>query len=223
MDPVAKLFVMTAISLVVVSLALFLSAGTIAYWQAWVYLATSILASVPYMRLLIGDPILLEGRMRLGPLAEKRLTQKIIVALAGLPGIALFIVPGLDFRFHWSSVPVSLVLAGDALIFLSMWMVYRVVKENSFSSATIELRENQKVISTGPYAIVRNPMYASAIVYFMGMSLALGSYWTLIPSALATIGLVWRLYDEEKFLSTNLPGYEEYCAKVRWHLIPWVF
>jgi protein-S-isoprenylcysteine O-methyltransferase Ste14 len=172
---------------------------------------------------MLKDPVLREGRTKLGPLAEKRLIQKIIVALSGLPGIALFMVPGLDYRFHWSTVPFGLTLAGDVLIFVSMWMVYRAVKENSFGWATIEVSENQKVFSAGPYAIVRNPMYASALVYFIGMSLALGSYWSLLPAALTTFGLVWRLFDEEKFLSANLSGYKEYCAKVRWHLVPGIF
>ena len=102
-------------------------------------------------------------------------------------------------------------------------MVYRVFKANSFGSATVEVEKDQKVISTGPYAIVQNPMYSSAAVYFIGLSLALGSYWGLIPAVLTILGFVWRLFDEEKFLAQNLSGYWEYCAKVRWHLIPGIF
>jgi len=104
-----------------------------------------------------------------------------------------------------------------------LWMVNRVFEANAFASATVEIADDQKVISTGPYAVVRNPMYASAAVYLAGASLALGSYWGLIASGLTVLGLVWRLLDEEKFLAENLPGYTEYCAKVRWHLIPGVF
>jgi protein-S-isoprenylcysteine O-methyltransferase Ste14 len=104
-----------------------------------------------------------------------------------------------------------------------MWMVYRVFKENSYGSATIEIPQDQGVISTGPYAIVRNLMYSSAAVYFIGMSLALGSHWSLIPAILMIVGLIWRLFDEEKLLAENLPGYPDYCAKVRWHLIPGIF
>lgn len=96
-------------------------------------------------------------------------------------------------------------------------------KENSFASSTVEIASEQKVISTGPYAIVQNPMYASATVYLIGISLALGSYWGLIASVLTILGFVWRLFDEEKFLAQNLPGYTEYCAKVHWHLIPGIF
>ncbi len=102
-------------------------------------------------------------------------------------------------------------------------MVYRVFKENSFGSTTIDIVKDQKVICTGPYAIVRNPMYSSAAVYFVGLSLALSSYWGLIASVLTILGLVWRLLDEEQFLAKNLPGYRDYCARVRWHLISGIF
>jgi protein-S-isoprenylcysteine O-methyltransferase Ste14 len=98
-----------------------------------------------------------------------------------------------------------------------------VFKANPFGSATVQVTNDQKVISTGPYATVRNPMYASAAVYLMGVSLALGSWWGLIAAILTIFGLVWRLLDEEKLLAQDLPGYTDYCAKVHWHLIPRVF
>ena len=210
-------------SFILIALALFLSAGTLNYWQAWVYLCVGAVSSVPLTLYMINDPILLENRTKAGPTAEQRPIQKIIVLCTGLPGIAAFIVPGLDHRFGWSRMPTWLSLAGNLLILLSMWVAYRVFKENSFASATIEIGKDQKVISTGPYAIVRNPMYSCAAVYFIGMSLALGSYWGLIPSVLTIIGLVVRLLDEEKFLAKHLSGYTEYCAKVRSHLIPGIF
>ena len=223
MNAKVKAWLSLIVSFALIGVALFLVAGTIQYWQAWVYLAVGALSSVPLTLHIVNDPILLENRAKAGPAAEQRLTQKIIVSVVGLPGIATFIVPGFDHRFAWSSVPPWLSIAGDLLILLSMWMVYRVFKENSFGSATVEIAKDQKVISTGPYAIVRNPMYSSAAVYFVGMSLALGSYWGLIPAILTILGLVCRLFDEEKFLAENLPGYGEYRAKVRWHLIPGVF
>jgi protein-S-isoprenylcysteine O-methyltransferase Ste14 len=222
-NPKVKLWLSLITSSALIALALFLSAGTIQYWQAWVYLGVGALSGVPLTLYIVNDPILLENRSRAGPAAEQRLTQKIIVSIIGLPGVATFVVPGFDHRFGWSSVPPWLSIAGNLLILLSMWMVYRVFKENSFGSATIEIGKDQRVISTGPYAIVRNPMYSSAAVYFIAMSLALGSYWALIPAILTILGLVWRLFDEEKFLAENLPGYSKYSAKVRWHLIPGVF
>jgi protein-S-isoprenylcysteine O-methyltransferase Ste14 len=208
---------------VLIGLALFTSAGTIDYWQAWVYLGISAVLSVLLTLSVIRDPILLEGRTKGGPTSEKRPIQRVIVLCAGLSAVAAFIVPGLDRRFGWSSVPPWLSMVGDLLIIVSLWMVHRVFKENSFGSTTVEITSGQRVISTGPYAIVRHPMYASAAVYFIGMSLALGSYWALIASGLTILALVWRLFDEEEYLAQNLPGYAEYCARVRWHLIPGVF
>ena len=208
---------------VLLALALFLSAGTTHYWQAWAYLGVSGVSSVLLTLSIVKDPILLESRIKGGPTAEKRPIQKIIVLCMVLPYIALFIVPGLDRRFGWSRMPAWLSMIGDFLIIVSIWMVYRVFKENSFGSAIVEIGKHQRVISTGPYAIVRNPMYASGAVYFIGMSLALGSYWGLIPSVLTILVFVWRLFDEEKFLAQNLLGYAEYCAKVRWHLVPGIF
>lgn len=222
-NPKAKLWILTIVSFLFIALALFLSAGTLSYWQAWIYLAVTAATSIPLARYFANDPVLLENRTRLGPAAEKRTIQKIIMLCAGVPGIAAFIVPALDHRFGWSHVPTWLSLAGNLLVLVSMLMVYRVFKENPFGSATVEVSKNQRVISTGPYAIVRNPMYACATLYFIGLSLALGSYWGLIAAILAILGLAWRLLDEEKFLSENLPGYTEYCGKVKHHLIPFVW
>lgn len=218
-----KAWLQLIVSFALIGIVLFLSAGTIQYWQAWVYLGVGTVTGVSLTLYIVSDPILLENRTKAGLGAEQRLMQKIILWVGVLPSIAAFVVPGFDHRFGWSSVPPWLSIAGDLLILLSMWMGYRVFKENSFASATVEIGKDQKVISTGPYAIVRNPMYSSAAVYFIGMSFALGSYWELILAVLAILGLVWRLFDEEKFLTENLPGYNEYCAKVRWHLIPGVF
>jgi protein-S-isoprenylcysteine O-methyltransferase Ste14 len=223
MNPKAKMWLWLLTASVLIALALFLSAGTINYWQAWVYLGVSAASSVPLTLYIINDPILLENRTKAGPTAEQRPLQKIIVACIAIPYIATFVVPGIDHRFGWSSVPSWLSIVGNILIIVAMWMVYRVFKENSYGSATVEITQDQKVISTGPYAIVRNPMYSSAAVYFIGMSLALGSYWSLIPAALMILGFVWRLFDEEKFLAQSLAGYTDYCVKVRWHLIPGVF
>jgi len=222
-NPKTKMWSAVVIFFVLMALALFLSAGTIHYWQGWAYLGVGAVSSVLLTRSIIRDPVLLESRTKGGPTAEGRPIQKIIVLCTGLPYIASFIVAGLDRRFGWSTMPAWLSVIGNFLIIMSIWMVYRVFQENSFGSSVIEIGKDQKVISTGPYAIVRNPMYASAAVYFIGMSLALGSYWGLAPSLLTILGLVWRLFDEDKFLAQNLPGYTEYCAKVRWHLVPGIF
>lgn len=213
----------TVVTFVMIGLALFLTAGTFNYWQAWIFLGAVAVSSGLITLYMTRNPTLLENRSRFGPTAEKRTIQKIIVLCAGIPAIAMYIVPALDRRFGWSNMPVWLSVAGDLLILAGMWMVSRVFKANSFGSATVEIANDQKVVSTGPYAIVRNPMYASAAVYITGTSLALGSYWGLIAAALTTLVLVWRLFDEEKYLAQNLPGYTEYCDKVHWHLIPGIF
>ena len=222
-NPKTKAWLGLVAGSVLMALTFFISAGTIHYWQAWVYLVVNAVCSTLLTLYIIQDRILLESRTKYGPVAEKRPIQKIVVICSGFPGIAVFIVPALDHRFGWSSVPSWLSVLGVLLMVLSMWMVYRVFKENSFGSATIEITKEQKVVSTGPYAIVRNPMYSSAGVYLIGTPLALGSYLGLIPSVLTILGLVWRLFDEERFLEKNLAGYSEYCGKVRWHLIPGVF
>ncbi|MGB9407841.1 MAG: isoprenylcysteine carboxylmethyltransferase family protein, partial [Terracidiphilus sp.] len=211
------------VTLVLMGCALFLAAGTFNYWQAWIFLGVGAVANALLNLSMIKNPTLLEGRSKWGPAAEKRTLQKIILLCAMIPAFATFIVPALDRRFGWSNVPWWLSIAGFLLILAGLRMVFVVFKANSFASATVEIAKDQKVISTGPYAIVRNPMYSSAAVYLMATPLALGSYWGLIAAFLTTLGFVWRLFDEEKLLAQDLPGYTEYCAKVHWHLIPGIF
>jgi protein-S-isoprenylcysteine O-methyltransferase Ste14 len=209
---------------VVMGLLLFVPAGTIRYWQACVYLAIFTAASVlTSLYLKKKDPALLTRRMRGGPTAEKETTQKIIMLFASMGFIALLVLPALDYRFSWSVVPLSVVTVGDTLVAIGFYFIFLVYKENTFSSATIEVAENQKVISTGPYALVRHPMYASALLYLIGTPLALGSYWGLLPLPFMMSFLIWRLVDEEKFLAKNLPGYMEYQKRVQHHLVPYVW
>jgi protein-S-isoprenylcysteine O-methyltransferase Ste14 len=209
---------------VVMGLVLFLSAGTVHYWQGWVYLSIFTGASaLTTIWLMKKDPALLERRMSGGPTAEKRTVQKIIMLFASAGFVALLVVPALDCRWGWSNVPLGLVVAGDLLVAVGFYFIFRVYKENSFTSATIEIAKDQRVISTGPYAIVRHPMYASASLYVLGTPLALGSYWGLLAVAGMIPFLILRLLDEERFLAANLPGYSEYQEKVRHRLIPFVW
>jgi protein-S-isoprenylcysteine O-methyltransferase Ste14 len=209
---------------IVMGLLLFISAGTIQYWQGWGYLAAFFGPSAAItLYLMKKDPALLARRLSGGPTAEKEKTQKIIMLFASIGFIALLIVPALDYRFKWSNVPLYIVIAGDILIVLGFYIVFLVYKENTFTSATIKVVEGQKVISTGPYAIVRHPMYAGSLLYLFGTPIALGSYWGFLVIAGMMPFLIWRLFDEEQFLSKNLSGYTEYCEKVHWRLIPHVF
>jgi len=137
--------------------------------------------------------------------------------------IALLVVPALDHRFGWSTVPLGVVVAGNVLAAIGFCVIALVYRENTFSSATIEVAEDQRVISTGPYAIVRHPMYAGGSLYLLGTPLGLGSYWGLVPIAATMPFLIWRLFDEEAFLVRNLPGYAEYQKRVRHRLVPFVW
>jgi protein-S-isoprenylcysteine O-methyltransferase Ste14 len=212
------------LTVLVMGILLFISAGTVRYWQAWVYLAIFLGLSVLItLYLARRDPALLERRLKGGPVAEKGKVQRIVMTLASLGFVGLLVVPALDRRFGWSHLPVFVVIVGDLLTVLGFYATFRVYQENTFASATIQVTEGQRVISTGPYAVVRHPMYASGLIYLLGMPLALGSYMGLLVFAAMLPVLVWRLLDEEKLLAQDLPGYAEYQAKVPWRLIPKVF
>ncbi len=194
--------------LLVMAALLFIPAWTLDYWQAWTFLAAYFASSLAITLYLIrNDPKLLERRMRGGPSAEKETSQKIIMFLASLGFIGLIVLPALDYRFAWSHMPPYVALAGDVLVVLGWLAIFLVFKENTFTCATIELSPNQKVISTGPYALVRHPMYAGALVMLLGIPIALGSWWGLLIIVAMMPALIWRLIDEERFLARNLPGY----------------
>jgi protein-S-isoprenylcysteine O-methyltransferase Ste14 len=209
---------------VVMGLLLFVPAATLRYWQAWMYLSIFTSATVlTTLYLLRKDPALLERRMRGGPRAERQPAQKFIMLCTSIGFIALLVVPAFDHRLGWSTVSLGGVVAGDVLVAIGFYLIFLVYRENTFASATIEVAENQKVISTGPYAIVRHPMYASAFIYLLGTPLALGSYWGLVPVAVMMPFLIWRLFDEERFLARNLSGYTEYQKRVQHRLVPFVW
>ncbi len=208
----------------VMGLLLFVPAGTVHYWQAWVYLSIFMGASaLTTLYLIRRDPALLQRRMSAGPMAEKQPAQRVIMLCTSIGFVALLVVSGFDRRFAWSDMPLVWAIAGDMLLAIGFYLIFLVYRENTFTSATIEIAQNHQVISTGPYAIVRHPMYASASLYLLGTPLALGSYWALIPIAAMIPCLIWRLFDEERFLATNLSGYIEYQNRVRHRLVPFVW
>ena len=220
----AKAWFALAILAIAVGLLVFVPAGTASYWQAWVYLSIFTGASaLTTLYLMRRDPALLERRMSGGPTAEKRPIQKFIMLCTSIGFIALLVVPSLDHRFKWSAVSLSGVVAGDVLVAIGFCLIFVVYRENTFTSATIQVAENQRVISTGPYAVVRHPMYAGGSLYLLGTPLALGSYWGLVPLAAMMPFLLWRLVDEEHFLARNLPGYAEYQKRGRHRLVPFVW
>ncbi len=205
-------------------LLLFVPACTLDYWQAWIFLAVfsvSVLAITLY--LMKNDPKLLERRVNAGPGAEKDKSQKIIQSLAMISFMAIFVFCGIDHRFGWSTVPEYVVATGDILVALGFLCIFFVFKENTFASGIIEVGADQKLITTGPYALVRHPMYSGALVMLLGVPLALGSWWGLFTIIPITLVIVWRLLEEEQFLAKNLSGYSDYRNKVRHRLLPLVW
>lgn len=216
-----RAWISSAFLAAVMALLLFVPAGRVRYWQAWVYLAVFFGAAALITLFLIRhDPALLERRMRGGPTAEKRPAQRWAMLGASVGFIALMVVPAVDYRFGWSAVPLIGIMLGDVLVAVGFYLISIVYKENSFTAATVEVAADQRVVSTGPYAIVRHPMYASASLYLIGTPLALGSYWGLVVIPLMMPFLIWRLIDEERMLAASLPGYTDYQQKVRHRLIP---
>jgi protein-S-isoprenylcysteine O-methyltransferase Ste14 len=160
---------------------LFGLAGTLDYWQAWLFLATYFACSIALTVWMVRrDPQLLARRMRGGPFAEKEPAQRVIMLVASAGFAGMIVVPALDHRLGWSHVPVSVVMAGNVLMVVGWFAIYFVFRENTYTSSTIELAADQKVVSTGPYALVRHPMYAGALAMLFGIPISLGSWWGLV-------------------------------------------
>ena len=215
----------TLIGTVAFLAVVFVPAWTLDYWQGWAFVGTLSISSVLvtiYMALYSKD--LLESRLRAGPAAEKTSAQKIITTVGLVVFVAAVVFMVLDHRFGWSPpVPAYLSILGDALGALGLLIYFLVVRENRYAAATIEFAEGQTVIATGPYAIVRHPMYAGAVLVFLGAPLALGSWWGLLLMPLFVAWFAWRLLNEETFLLAKLPGYAEYASRVRYRLAPHIW
>jgi protein-S-isoprenylcysteine O-methyltransferase Ste14 len=220
----ARAFAGLAFLLVVLGAALFASAGTFDYGQAWTFLAVFAVATVAITAFLaVRDPALLERRVHAGPIAETRRVQQLIQAVAAVAFLAVFIIAGLDHRAGWSRVPAGVVVAGDVGVALGLGVVFLVFRANSYTSAVIEVARDQQLVTTGPYAVVRHPMYAGALAMMVAVPPALGSWWALVAVPPLVAAIVWRLLDEERLLLASLPGYSEYRARVRSRLVPWLW
>jgi protein-S-isoprenylcysteine O-methyltransferase Ste14 len=219
-----KAFLGLVFLLVLLWLGLFFPAWSLTYWQAWVFwLLFSISTVIITTYLVKKDLKLLETRTKAGPTAETEKSQKIIQIFASVFFISLVIVPGLDHRYHWSIIPFYLVIIGDVFVVLSFIIIFFVFRENSYASGIIETDKEQKVITTGPYRIIRHPMYSGGMLLLLSTPFALGSYWALLFAFLLCIVIVIRLLYEEKFLVQNLPGYKDYCVSTRHRLIPFIW
>jgi protein-S-isoprenylcysteine O-methyltransferase Ste14 len=199
----------------------FLPAGTLAYWEAWVYLA---ILFIPMLLVLVyllkNDPVLLERRMRM---REREPEQKLIIKLGYFYFLLVFLLPGFDKRFGWSNVPVAAVVVADILVLLSYGIFFLGLRENRYASRIIEIEQEQKVICSGPYSIVRHPMYFGVSLMYILSPLALGSYWAMLPSILIILLIVARIQNEESVLARELRGYQEYMHKIKYRLIPGIW
>lgn len=216
-----KMLVRFAFFYPVLGLLILLPAGTFNYWQFYLYAG---LLTVPMLAVLFyflkTDPRFLERRAKA---REKEKAQVLISILSSVIFLAGFIIPGLDKRFGWSQVPLHITLIACVLILLGYLIIFFVFRQNSYASRVIEVDEEQEVISTGLYGIVRHPMYVGVLIMYIPTSLALGSYWGLIPFALLPLSLALRILNEEKVLKENLKGYKEYCQLTRYRLIPFIW
>ena len=194
-------------------------AGT-AHWQDQVFAIVWVACSLPSVFHLLTHPALLWRRLRGGPLAEPEPRQRLIISLILLSISALAVVSTLDRDHGWSQVPAPVALLGDLLVAAGLVLIWLVFRANPFAAAAVNVETGQTVISTGPYALVRHPMYSAALLLCLGIPIALGSWWGLVPFLPMLVLIIWRLEDEETYLSTHLPGYQEYCARVTHRLIP---
>jgi protein-S-isoprenylcysteine O-methyltransferase Ste14 len=207
------------------ALLIFLPAWSLRFWEAWVYWTVFSLCVLFITRYFLErDPALIERRLNVGPAAEHEQTQKIVQAAASVLLCAVFVAAGLDHHFRWS-IPIDAlwVLVADGLVAAGFLVIFLVFRENSHASAIVEVESGQHVVETGPYRVVRHPMYAGAAVLFMATPVALGSLWALLPAAALSAALVVRLRDEERYLSEHLPGYTRYREAVRHRLLPGIW
>lgn len=207
--------------LFVLLVVLFLPAGTLAYWEAWLYVAVFFVpVTLVLIHLLRHDPALLERRLKA---RERQAEQGLVIKLGTVCYLLTYLLPGLDHRYGWADVPVAAVIAADAVFLLSYGLFFLVLRENSYASRVVEVEEGQKVISTGPYSVVRHPMYVAVLGMLLSTPVALGSWWALIPALPMVPLLVARIRGEERVLVTELDGYDEYMLRVTRRLIPGIW
>ena len=165
-------------------------------------------------------PELLARRMKF---KEKEAEQKLIIKLSLIPFLLAFVLPGIDKRLGWSEISVPIIVAADVFVIIGYMFVFLVFKENQFASRVIEVEKGQKVIQSGPYRLVRHPMYLGSMLMYIASPLALGSYWAIIPALFIIPIYIARILNEESVLTKELEGYSEYKLKTRYHLVPGIW
>ena len=216
-----KVLVRYILAFIFIGLLIFIPAGTLDYLNGWMFIAGLIVPmTFTLIYLLVKDPELLEKRIKL---KEKEDAQKRYIKLSILLYIVAYIIPGLDYRYNWSNVPIWLVIVALVVMIFGYVMFIAVMLQNRYASRVIEIQDNQKLIDTGLYSIVRHPMYLAATILYLASTIVLGSYYTLIPMILLSFLLAFRIINEEKVLKQGLPGYKEYMEKVKYRLIPFIW
>jgi len=224
MKVVVQLLASFGLSVVFFGFALFLPAGTFDYWQAWVYLVVFVAATLlPSLYLAVKYPAALQRRMKGGPTAETRPIQRVVMVATVAAVVLQLVVSALDHRFGWSSVPSALVVLGDVLVGVGLLLAQFVIIQNGYAAATITVEADQPLVSSGLYGLVRHPMYSGALVMMIGTPLALDSYWGLVLLVPGFVALGARIADEEKMLTEELAGYDDYVERVRYRLVPGVW
>jgi protein-S-isoprenylcysteine O-methyltransferase Ste14 len=203
---------------------LFLPAGTFHYWQAWVFLAVFALCTwIPSAYLMRTIPEALERRMRVGPSAETRPLQRVLITMMFISFPAMFLVSAFDYRFGWSSVPTPVSIIGDLLVATGLGLAMLVIVQNRFAAANVTVEAGQQLVSTCLYGLVRHPMYTGNVLLMLGTPLALGSYWGLLLLIPGLAVLILRIRDEEDLLTHELSGYQDYTQQVHYRLLPYLW
>ena len=209
------------LGVVLVGALLFLPAGSFSFWQGWLLMGVLFIPMfIAGLVMLAKNPKLLEKRLNV---KEKERKQGLVVKLSGLMFIGGFVLAGLNFRFGWYTLPVWVSAIGTVLFLLAYALYAEVLRENTYLSRTIEVQENQKVIDTGLYGIVRHPMYAATLLLFLSMPLILGSVFALAVFLVYPLIIAVRITNEEQVLLGGLEGYKAYTQKVKYRLIPWIW
>jgi len=220
-----KLFVEAFIKFVsglsLVMILLFIPAGTIKYYNGWLFIALLFLPMIFFgIYLYLKDPELLKKRLKTKETEEK---QKLVIGLSALVFVVTFIVSGLDYRFSWTKVNDIVLIAASVCLLLGYFIYMKVIRENAYLSRVVEVQENQKVIDIGLYGLIRHPMYLATLLMFLAIPLVLGSYIGFMIMLIYPLAIVIRIKNEEEVLDKNLEGYLEYKEKVKYRLIPFIW
>lgn len=213
----SKAYLVPVMIMIVMGLVLFLPAGSLRYWQGWLWWsiisAVTLLITTYFVK---RDRDLLARRMKV----REKEPQPLLITVLSILSMFAYLVPGFDFRLHWSTVPVGVVIAANVAVLAGYLFIFYVFRVNSYASSVIQVEEGQQVISTGPYAVVRHPMYLGLLLMLLATPLALGSYWALLLAVLFVPTVIFRIRNEEKILGRDLAGYASYSRKTRYRLVP---